>query len=208
MDLASRRVPLPVFEDIADQVLSLIEGRQVRPSRHAPPSISNRPSPVRQVGAPRLTHERRLRTYSRKVREQSEHDGHTVKALVVDAVSSAAERMAAESNTRLPALVEADLKQHFKRALRDGADRLRADVEISTVEYALKFAEWPGVGGVDVWLTLAGPTSRSVFFELKWGAGTLYNCIWDAPRWPSRSRSTPATTPPRCGRPGDRVDRR
>jgi hypothetical protein len=37
---------------------------------------------------------------------------------------------------------------------------------------------WPGVGPVDIALRRSGDEVLA-YLELKWGAGTLYNCIWD-----------------------------
>ena len=46
---------------------------------------------------------------------------------------------------------------------------------------SVTFAEWPGVGPVDVSL-LDEQGEPAAFLELKWGAGALYNCIWDLPK--------------------------
>lgn len=44
--------------------------------------------------------------------------------------------------------------------------------------FAVSLEEWPNVGPVDVALLEDGGV-RWAFLELKWGRGTLYNCIWD-----------------------------
>ncbi len=43
---------------------------------------------------------------------------------------------------------------------------------------SIKLPGWPTVGPVDVVLA-DQDGDRHVFFELKWGEGTVYNCIWD-----------------------------
>lgn len=45
----------------------------------------------------------------------------------------------------------------------------------------VKFAEWSGVGPVDVSL-LDQHGAAAAFLELKWGSNALYNCIWDLPK--------------------------
>jgi len=46
--------------------------------------------------------------------------------------------------------------------------------------HRVDFVEWqPRVGPVDVVLKAKGSAPHA-FIELKWGARTLYNCIWDA----------------------------
>jgi hypothetical protein len=45
----------------------------------------------------------------------------------------------------------------------------------------VRFAEWPGVGPVDVAL-IDDQGAAAAFLELKWGSGTLYNCVWDLPK--------------------------
>lgn len=44
--------------------------------------------------------------------------------------------------------------------------------------YGVSFADWPRVGPVDVALIEEG-WAQAAFLELKWGQGTLYNCVWD-----------------------------
>jgi hypothetical protein len=46
---------------------------------------------------------------------------------------------------------------------------------------SINVPDWPGVGPVDLSL-LNADGSPAAFLELKWGAGTLYNCVWDLPK--------------------------
>jgi hypothetical protein len=44
--------------------------------------------------------------------------------------------------------------------------------------FGIKLDDWDGVGPVDV--VVCGEDSQPiVFFELKCGSGTLFNCVWD-----------------------------
>jgi hypothetical protein len=116
------------------------------------------------------------------VNEPTEANENMIRALLVEALDRSAGKMGADSIARSGTLAEGDLKAHFKQALRDAGSEQGVDAQVAPIEHAVRFAEWPGVGGVDVALTIAGSISRPVFFELKWGTGTLYNCIWDAPK--------------------------
>jgi hypothetical protein len=49
---------------------------------------------------------------------------------------------------------------------------------LEPTEHSLTLNAWPKVGGVD--LAIDVPSGSPVLIELKWGAGTLYNCAWDA----------------------------
>ncbi len=65
---------------------------------------------------------------------------------------------------------ERELAQRVRRKLPDGA--------VLTTQDEIKLRGWPGVGPVD--MTLRVPGWQPFLVELKWGAGSLYNCAWDA----------------------------
>lgn len=73
--------------------------------------------------------------------------------------------------------VEKDLKLVFKEGLASRVATASADLWVEKTEYRARFEEWPGVGGVDV--AIVGPEGPAAYIELKWGRGTLYNCVWD-----------------------------
>ena len=90
--------------------------------------------------------------------------------VVASALASAAERMDARSLSGQVRIVERDLETSFVAVLRDA----RATV---SPQSRIVLEDWPGVGCVD--LALRDDRSTALV-ELKWGAGTLYNCVWDA----------------------------
>jgi hypothetical protein len=103
-------------------------------------------------------------------------------ALVQAALAHTATAMAALSVALRSMLVERHLEGAFVLALNESATALGIDAAAST-QHRVKFAEWPGVGSVDVALSIQGPNATTMeLFELKWGAGTLYNCVWDLPK--------------------------
>ena len=72
---------------------------------------------------------------------------------------------------------ESEMQRVFVHELR--ASLATVDLEVAPQEaFKVVWPVWPGVGPVDVALVEPDGTRRA-FLELKWGAGTLYNCIWD-----------------------------
>lgn len=67
----------------------------------------------------------------------------------------------------------------LKRELRFVTEHMQ-EFELDEAERKVNLAGWPGVGGVDIAATTEG--DEIILIELKWGAGTLYNCAWDAPK--------------------------
>jgi len=72
---------------------------------------------------------------------------------------------------------ESHMQAVFVEALRAACSRQAPDLVVKP-NRSVKFEEWPGVGPIDVSL-LDKEGAPLAFIELKWGAGTLYNCIWD-----------------------------
>jgi len=69
---------------------------------------------------------------------------------------------------------ERDLKDAVQLAL----DGRLTGLTVEPTELKVDLEGWPNVGTVD--LAIAVPDGLPVLVELKWGAGTLYNCAWDA----------------------------
>lgn len=72
---------------------------------------------------------------------------------------------------------EKELQHVLVGALRMAVEATELNV-IPQPNFGVNFADWPGVGPVDVALVEDGRVGWA-FLELKWGAGSLYNCIWD-----------------------------
>jgi hypothetical protein len=53
----------------------------------------------------------------------------------------------------------------------------RNDALVIRPNFGVKLADWPKVGPVDV--AVMNGDAVTALFELKWGAGNLYNCVWD-----------------------------
>jgi ribonuclease HI len=71
-------------------------------------------------------------------------------------------------------------ERHFQEAFAAALDEeIAAFGDGSSVRENLRLTidEWPGVGPVDVAVIKEG--ELPTLFELKWGVGTLYNCVWD-----------------------------
>lgn len=102
-------------------------------------------------------------------------------AKAAQAVTEAAEELAARvtaAGDALPApFKEKQMQSLFVEALDDVLRLRQLELRVKQ-NLSVKFAEWPGVGPVDVAL-LDPDGAPAGFVELKWGAGTLYNCVWD-----------------------------
>jgi len=95
---------------------------------------------------------------------------------IAAAVRAAAPAMSALSGSLDTDLVESELACVFVLALRRTAGK---PWKVAT-EYRVDFPDWqPTVGSVDVTLADRPTSEPHAFIELKWGAKTLYNCIWD-----------------------------
>ena len=93
---------------------------------------------------------------------------------ILEAVEASAAALAALSTATGGVFKERDLESVFVVALREVAQPI-----LPSTGHPVDFAEWqPRVGRVDVVLK-AKSAPPHAFIELKWGAGTLYNCIWD-----------------------------
>jgi len=69
---------------------------------------------------------------------------------------------------------ERDLKQVVRESLHGSLTGLT----LSPIEHKLTLEGWPNLGPVDV--AIEAPERPPLLVELKWGAGTLFNCAWDA----------------------------
>lgn len=94
---------------------------------------------------------------------------------ITAAVRATAPAMSALSGALEIALVESELACVFALALRTTGKPWKVGTE-----HRVDFPGWqPRVGEVDVTLVDATTREPHAFIELKWGAATLYNCIWD-----------------------------
>lgn len=75
---------------------------------------------------------------------------------------------------------ERDMQEMLVVALTASLDTTPLELTVRP-NFTVKFEEWPNVGPVDVSL-LDQAGKPAAFLELKWGAKTLYNCIWDLPK--------------------------
>ena len=98
--------------------------------------------------------------------------------LVQRAVELSATEMAQQSNARASPLVERDLEVCFAAALKQAGDEANADVRVSP-QRSVQLHEWPRVGRCDLHVDVRADEDWDALFELKWGADTLYNCVWD-----------------------------
>lgn len=73
---------------------------------------------------------------------------------------------------------EADLQVALGRKLQAAAAESGKSVVVSEQE-RLSLDGWPGVGPVDLTIRLGEDSVAAAFVELKWGGGTLWNCVWD-----------------------------
>jgi hypothetical protein len=71
---------------------------------------------------------------------------------------------------------EREFQAVFVSALESALSQV-TDAVRAKPNFGIKLEEWPGVGPVDVAVVSGG--DPTVFFELKWGHGTLHNCVWD-----------------------------
>jgi hypothetical protein len=100
-----------------------------------------------------------------------------MRQVIRDAVRATAVQIAAQNATVNTPFAEKNLKAVFKEALASRVATASADLRLEKTEYRARFEEWPGVGGVDV--AIVGLEGPAAYIELKWGRGTLYNCVWD-----------------------------
>lgn len=91
-----------------------------------------------------------------------------------DALVAALPMVARTLEVRSGAPRERDLKDAVQLAL----DGRLTGLTVEPTELKVDLEGWPNVGTVD--LAVAVPDGLPVLVELKWGAGTLYNCAWDA----------------------------
>ncbi len=92
--------------------------------------------------------------------------------LVVSAAASAATLLEGSEGAK-----EADLKTELRAAIEDGSARF----DPGSSEWNPRLEGWPKVGGIDIAVFEHGEAELPVAaIELKWGAKTLYNTIWDA----------------------------
>jgi uncharacterized protein len=96
--------------------------------------------------------------------------------LVAAAVTATAGTIDRLTTDGLAHFRERNLQEIFVSTLRD---ILARDARAFAVKenLSLKLVDWPGVGPVDVSILKSG--TPAALLELKWGAGTLYNCVWD-----------------------------
>jgi hypothetical protein len=144
----------------ADDALSFIRDR-----RHGQPA-GERPSPE--------TKEQRRFVEAWVWREHaSDRVPREAIARAVLATAQAMSTLAAGLPTRF---VESDLEPVFAVALRYTANPLSVKRG-----HKVNFTQWqPKIGPVDVAVLAEDAPPPPAFVELKWGAGTLYNCVWDA----------------------------
>ncbi len=103
-----------------------------------------------------------------------------MKEAVASALSATAATVGAFGGDLKRPFVERDMQEILVGALTASLADARADLTVKP-NFGVSFAEWPGVGPVDVAL-LDHQGAPATFLELKWGKGTLYNCIWDLPK--------------------------
>jgi hypothetical protein len=101
-------------------------------------------------------------------------------SLVAAAVEATAAAIAAAGDELRAPFWEKDMQKVLAAQLDAAIAARGLDMSVKA-NHGLKLAEWPGVGPVDLSL-LNGEGSPVAFLELKWGAGTLYNCVWDLPK--------------------------
>jgi hypothetical protein len=85
-----------------------------------------------------------------------------------------------------------DLQQHTSICERELEEVLVAHLAESlpgsiSRQAPLSLEGWPGVGNCDIAVT-GSNGDAPILLELKWGAGTLYNCAWDAVKLASALR--------------------
>jgi hypothetical protein len=102
----------------------------------------------------------------------------TVCELITSAIDPTATAMRALAETASKDLIEKDLETTYKASLKvlSRATGPRSDIVINQ---SVSWAEWPRVGDVDVALMSHETDQFVAFIELKWGSGTLHNCVWD-----------------------------
>ena len=74
---------------------------------------------------------------------------------------------------------ERDFRKVFIGALSETAREHAPELAVGEAEYAARMEDFPGVGHVDVAVSAHSPMPDALI-ELKWGGGTLWNCVWDA----------------------------
>jgi hypothetical protein len=100
-----------------------------------------------------------------------------LEALLPSVLDRVADAMSARSLETGSAGVESHLMQTVCEELALAvATRPQLDCLVEREKRVELGARWPGVGAVDVVVRL---DEEAVLIELKWGASTLYNCLWD-----------------------------
>lgn len=69
-------------------------------------------------------------------------------------------------------------ERDLQELVRESLYGLLRELTLSPIEHKLTLDGWPKVGPVDVAIEVQ--ERPPVLVELKWGAGTLFNCAWDA----------------------------
>jgi hypothetical protein len=93
------------------------------------------------------------------------------------AVARTATRIGEAGDSLQSPFREAQMQAVFVEEMRESLQAISPELVAHTSQ-SLALPGWPGVGPVDVALLEPDGTNRACI-ELKWGAGTLYNCIWD-----------------------------
>lgn len=74
----------------------------------------------------------------------------------------------------------------MKRAVRLGLEIAAAEHDVNAAvpgaEHRLTLAGFPNVGPVDLAVLGTDDQLPEALIELKWGGGSLFNCIWDLPK--------------------------
>ena len=98
-------------------------------------------------------------------------------SLVAAAVEATAATITAAGDELKASFIERDMEKVLAAELT-ASIAARGLAMTVKVGHSIKLVEWPGVGPVDLSLRSVEGSSAA-FLELKWGAGNLYNCVWD-----------------------------
>jgi hypothetical protein len=100
-------------------------------------------------------------------------------SLVAAAATATAGAITAAGDALKASFIERDMEKVLAAELTASIAARGLAVSVKR-NHSIKLAEWPKVGPVDLVLLAGG--SPTVFLELKWGVGTLWNCVWDLPK--------------------------
>jgi hypothetical protein len=103
--------------------------------------------------------------------ERAPYPGLTMTRAIDAALPGVAQRLSSQASFPDEGVFERELSEAVRAELPSGA-------VLATQDREVKLLGWPGVGPVD--MTLRVPGWPPYLVELKWGAGSLYNCAWDA----------------------------